>query len=440
MRAFATFSGLLGVFFALLAFDSKAADDFRKWTSADGRSIEAKFIGLEKQRSVVILELPEGRQFQYPVLKLSEESRGVLDELAPVNLKDAASELQAGLPESPIVILSEEAFLEGTYLNLVGRMPSEKEAEDFRNDGAPNKRVQLADQLIDSPEFAEYFVDRFGAVFGLVPEATEALSFSFCEAEAGRGEMEEIRKNRFYPPDRARYRDWLIGRIHENEPFDQLVYDLIVAKGDYHSNPATGFLLGALGSDFYDPSAIFRNFLGTEITCARCHDHPHVEVYQMDFYRFAAFFSELQWDLNPGLSGRNPALSDENPVRLSLPLDYQYDDGDPGMLIEPGVFFGDQVALDGEVIQREAFAQWLTSQTNPRFTINLVNRIWGELCGEPFIEPIDNLPGNLNGRVRNPEVMDSLLRLMRMKNYQIKDFLKILYRTQAFTGEPIPEP
>ena len=43
--------------------------------------------------------------------------------------------------------------------------------------------------------------------------------------------------------------------------------------------------------------AVAQVFIGTRINCAKCHDHPFENVSQDDYYRFAAIFDAIDYEI-----------------------------------------------------------------------------------------------------------------------------------------------
>jgi hypothetical protein len=157
-------------------------------------------------------------------------------------------------------------FLRRVYLDLAGTLPTAEEAREFLQDADPNKRALLIDRLLDDPRFAGHQADVWDLVlFGRNPPGLEA------------------------PGSRDGFRKWLAGKFARNEPYDRWVRDLFLAEQEgselfyvqFRNRPEDATV------------AVTRTFLGTQLQCARCHDHPFAEWTQRDFYGMAAFFTRL---------------------------------------------------------------------------------------------------------------------------------------------------
>ena len=119
---------------------------------------------------------------------------------------------------------------------------------------------------------------------------------------------------------------------------------------------------------------------------------------------------------------------------LTLPHDYQYDDAKPHDVVEPGTIFGAEVPpYADQTTRKNAYAEWLTSAENPRFTTVIVNRIWKRTFGHGIFEPVDDLTDNT--LIQQPDLLTYLEDLMREVDYDIRKFQSALFHTELFRRE-----
>ncbi len=472
--------------------------EIRTWTSADGRTLQAEFVGTTGSGATAMVKLKnaDGSIIEYPVSKLSEQDRifvkgnlptdpaalaAEIDKLVVNKLKEAYYGLRdelAALPQNtelsaedkvkrkeeieremqmcvPNEMTNDFQFLRRIYLDVAGRIPTYDEAEAFLNDRAPNKRAVLIDKLLDS----EGYVMRMYNYYADLLRIREGITMM------GNGDLK-------VDP----YMEFIKQSIREDKPLDDLVKELLTAKGKVWENPAVGYLISDQGMRMCNLSNTFTIFMGTEITCAQCHDHPFEEVFQMDFYKMAAFMGETETSARGGdmmmmggggnyraeVDRMNKLLKDAGKLRpnqnedqnlrqwigthrvqvvdtdsngVKLPHDYKYDDGEPNASVEPGAYFGPNVELSKFNSPREAFAEWVVSPENPRFTVNAVNRFWKIAFGLAQIEPVYNIPGHLDGQAQNYELLSFLEEMMKDLDYSAKDFFRVLYNTQTYQRE-----
>ncbi len=471
----------------------------RTWTSADGRTLQAEFVGTSGAgaSAVVKLKMADGKTIDYPVAKLSEQDRlfvkgnlptdptalaAEIDKLVLNKMKASYYELQAelaALPQKadltadekvkrkeeidremlmcvPNPMTNDNQFLRRAYLDITGRIPTYDEAEAFLNDRAPTKRAALIDKLLESEGFAMRMYNYFSDLL----RVREGITMM------GNGDLKA-----------DPYMEWIKQSIRDDKPYDDMVRELLTAKGKVWEEPAVGYLVSDQGMRMCNLSNTFTIFMGTEITCAQCHDHPFEEVFQMDFYKMAAFMGETETSARGGgnmmmMSGgadyraevdrMNKVLKDAGKLRpnqnvdqnlgqwigthrvqvvdtksnaVKLPHDYKYDDGEPLAAVEPATYFGDKMDLAKFATPREAFADWVVSPGNPRFTVNVVNRFWKIAFGLAQIEPVYNIPGHLDGQAENYELLAFLEEMMKDLDYSVKDFFRVLYNTQTYQRE-----
>tara|TARA_R110002096_G_scaffold147671_19_gene307743 strand:+ start:6781 stop:8919 length:2139 start_codon:yes stop_codon:yes gene_type:complete len=483
--------------FAILACLVTAAQaEVRTWTDSKDRKVEAELVGIESSGSGPIVQLrgKNGKVIQFPFRLLSREDQSYVKKNLPYDPRRAAEQIDALVWEKlrqangdlklqlsrvmqdsslsrsdrlqkkeeiefeislthPTNELSDEQFVRRVYLDIAGRIPTYQETTEFLDQNGKDKRAELIDDLLVSDGFTSHFFNYLSDLLRI----RSKLSMN-----GGQGLHS------------GAYHDWVKDQIRSNRGWDEIVKSLVTAEGTLWENPAVGYALTDLGMPLCNLSNTFTVFLGTEITCAQCHDHPFEEVYQMDFYRMAAFFGKVETgqlddqkskflakqaarlqneiaklDAGSKMGSGNSmgeimgslrySVRDGETNRTKLPHDYKYDDGEPLQFVEPATYFGEIVELENYPNPRMAFGDWLTSKENPRFTINLVNRLWKFVFGLGQIEPVYNIPGHLDGQAQNYKLLTYLESLMKDLDYDVKDFLRVLYNTETYQREACSE-
>jgi hypothetical protein len=347
----------------------------------------------------------------------------------------AQSHAKHGIEPNPPA--TDEVFLRRIYLDVVGRIPTAREAQRFMQSKAPEKRAALIDELLNSEGYANHFANYWADVLRVNEKAN--------------------RYTRFTMPYFLRY---LRKSLVDNKPYDQLVRECLTATGGPWDNPAVGYYLRDAQMPLDNMSNTIRIFLGTRIECAQCHDHPFDVWTQRDYYHLGAFsygmtamvghrhvdppFVELlkeqgleKAEINRlkyahrNMWERVYPLSviqlDTLPV---LPHDYQYSDGKPGDVIAPKVPFGPKPRLDANTPLASSYAEWMTSPENERFALVVANRLWKQAFGVAVIEPLDELT-ELSEPVI-PELMDYLRAQMIASKFDMKAYLRMVFNTAAY--------
>lgn len=341
----------------------------------------------------------------------------------------------------PNATTSDEQFVRRAYLDITGAIPTYKQVRAFLNNRDAEKRSKLIDSLLNSPEAAGHLYNYWADILRLRDR--------------------EVTNN---APGRP-YNEWVKVAMETNKPYDQWVYEMLTAEGKYLENPATGFLLRDSGMPLDAMNNTVRIFLGTQIGCAQCHDHPFDRWKRKEFYEVAAYtfgtayrrgagdkmfgggnvVNKMRDELkkiddkfdgggkyNRFLQGNLIEVYDNN-VKLTLPHDYQYDDAKPKASVTPKTIFDPQPQMAKGDSPRVVFAKWLTSPENPRFAKTIANRMWKRLFGVGQIEPVDDMHDETVAE--NPELMNFLTKEMVRLKFDVKEYLRILLNTQAYQRE-----
>lgn len=368
---------------------------------------------------------------------------------------------KAGLKPNPSA--SDEVLVRRLYLDIAGRIPTVEESRAYLSSKDPEKRIKLIDTLLASDGHTSHMFNYWADVLRLTDNVKGRIT-----AEA--------------------YEEWLKKQVKDNTPYDQMVKNLLTTEGGVWDSGSIGFW--QRDENKLDHLAYtVQVFLGTSIVCAQCHNHPFDKWSQMDYYHMAAFtygmdtkgrgfefkptaakveeidrkkLKSMSKEEQKAYKARIEAQKKEAESRVSredmqqvkramqdvmkplrytsaewqdsrlpsLPSDYKYPDAKPGAKIEPKTMFGhDAVAQPGQT-RLQAFADWMTSPENPRFTTVIANRMWKKAFGIGLIEPVDEMTDSTVAS--NPALMDYLSQLMVEKKYSLKSFLRVLYNTDAY--------
>jgi len=330
-------------------------------------------------------------------------------------------EIQKGLQGTPAALPAGDAeFLRRVYLDLTGIIPSAAEARAFLNDPAPDKRAKLIDKLLAGDEYARHMQNTFDVL------------------------LLDRRPDKFVK--RPDWLEFLRKSFAANTPYDQLVREILSADGaDSKTRAAAAFYLNRDGEPNVLTKDISRLFLGMNLQCAQCHDHPLVDAYKQDFYYGIYAF------LN-----RSYAINDKN---LKMTVFAEKAEGDvsfqsvfaPKVMKTTGMFlpFGKPIAepkfdkgqeyvaapKQGErgvpkFSRRAQLAGALTAPDNPRFARAAVNRLWWLVFGRGLVNPVEfDHPGNPPS---HPELLELLTQEFVARKYDMKSFLRDIVSSQTY--------
>ena len=328
---------------------------------------------------------------------------------------------------------TDEQFIRRLYLDILGRIPSYPEVTEFLDSQDKGKRLKKIDELLLHPGYVAHNYNYWADVLRL--------------------------RTRERNGDGGAYIEWVKQAIRENKPYDLFVKELLTAEGYPWDNPAVGYFIRDDGTPLDNMSNTMQVFMGTQLVCAQCHNHPFEDWTQMEYYQMAAYTYNVETRLRPdnlekarGLirtstnGNRNRAQSMNRALRdlfepitfgametkreLKLPNNYKYEDGKPMGKVMPGPLFRQEVEFDDEETPREAYVRWMTSPKNDLFVKVISNRIWKKVMGYGLFEPIDDLKKDTE--VSNPELMAFLMKLMREVDFDLKQFERILYNTPTY--------
>ena len=396
---------------------------------------------------------------------------GILSEAAPSKPLSLSEVLQAAakidqLLEAdlrtrklqPLPIVAEDTFVRRSYLNIVGRIPTAMEASRFLDDKTPDKRTRLIEHLVSSPGYDSSAFNYFA----------DLLRLQTGEEQYGLG-----------------WHVWLRNSLASDKPWNKIVHEMLSAEGHASKNPAVGYYLRDRGMLLDNVSNTVQVFLGHQIGCAQCHDHPFDSWTQMEYYEMAAFSGGIAYrsdearqlvnkvaehsrnnhpGMNRALKSKKKAtrakargsllrringemryllryfnrneIAESKSQQLKLPDDYQYKDGEPGEAVKPATLFGAQASDVNPEDRRKVFADWVTGGDNPYFAKVIANRLWRRTFGHGLVDPVDDWNEKLKGS--HPEVLTYIEKVMKGVGYRTRDFERILYHTKLFQRQVSP--
>ncbi len=290
--------------------------------------------------------------------------------------------VEAGLSKPTDALVDDETFLRRLAMDLLGEWPTPEELTSFLLDPAPDKRARAVERFLGDPRFGQNWARYWRDV--ILYRRTDDRGLLAMQSTVA----------------------YLSDAFAKDTPWDEIARSFITATGNIVEDGRTA-LLAAQWAEPNDVAAeVSRIFLGVQIQCAQCHDHPTDRWKRKQFHEFAAFFPRIDVrrvnddgprggflvfarDLAP--NPRRKEKAKDKAIEHYMP-DLE-DASAQGMLMQP-VFFGNGKAYktgttDAE--RRAKLADWLTAPTSQWFAPAYVNRLWSELTGQGFYEPVDDL-------------------------------------------------
>ncbi len=322
----------------------------------------------------------------------------------------------------------DETFLRRVSLDITGQLPTPGKVTSFVLDPDEAKREKVVQRLLDEKEF--------GRNWGRYWRDVVMYRRNDDRGLIGAASLERH----------------LTEQLNKNTPWDEVATGFITAKGDVREDGATGMIMAQVGRPEDTAAEISRIFLGVQIQCAQCHDHPTDRWSREQFHELAAFFPRVAVRPRNNDGPRSFAVvADDGPMIRrrpngnnrfrGTPEHYMPDLEDPqarGTRMQPIFFLTDQEVDYGtaDAKRRAALAGMITAKDNPWFAKAFVNRIWAELVGEGFYPHVDDLGPDRDAT--SPKTIDYLAEQFAASGYDVKQLYRTITSTDAYQRQSQP--
>jgi hypothetical protein len=305
-------------------------------------------------------------------------------------------------------LCSDAVFVRRVYLDVIGTLPTAKEAREFIEDpDTKNKRRLLIDRLLERNEFADYCALKWGDILRIKAEFPVNL----------------------WPNAAQAYYRYVRASIAANKPYDKFAREMLTSSG-------SNFRVGSV--NFYraiqnrNPegiaTAVALTFMGV-----RADKWPTNQLAGM-----AAFFAQIGykptrewkeevvfWDpLNSSAQVTNTAPADSTLLPTSCA---------PEMATFPN---GKQIKLPPDRDPREVFVGWLITPENPWFTRNIANRVWSWLLGRGIIHEPDDIRDD--NPPSNPALLAYLEKELVAGHYDLKRLYRLILNSKTYQFSSVP--
>jgi hypothetical protein len=322
----------------------------------------------------------------------------------------AAELAKAGIKPAPLT--TDEQFLRRVTLDLTGQLPVPADVAEFLADSDPNKRAKLIDRLLDSEEYARHWATYWRDV--IAAKITDRRGLALARP----------------------FEEWLTKQFRQNRGWDRIARDLITAEGscrfdDDGEHGPLFFLASRTGADAAVEQAAetSRVFLGIQIQCAQCHDHPSDQWKRVQFHELTAYFTRVRGrPMRDGQRLVGIELFQARAGEHSMPA---LDDPKKSFTVHPRFLDGKSPGANrADADRRAALADAITDKTNYWFAGAFVNRIWGELMGQSFYQPVDDMGPQKEAIF--PAVLTRLSGAFRGSDYDVKALLRAVCNTETY--------
>src|SRR5581483_1276259 len=319
----------------------------------------------------------------------------------------------------PAPLTTDEQFVRRVSIDLTGKLPTPETLKLFWADKSPTKRAKFIDQLLDSDDFARHWARYWREV--IASRATNVQSRAFVR----------------------HFEAWLTKQFKESKSWAEMTRAMLTATGpirfdEPEKNGEGYFLASRSGADAVTERAAeaSRVFLGIQIQCAQCHDHPSDVWKRKQFHEFAAYFARMR---------ERPIREDNKLVGLNLfsvPFgEHQMPDAaDPKKTTPMQPRFLDGKGPSGfrlgDQVRRKSLADAIVYRDNPWFAGAFVNRIWGEFMAQSFYQPVDDMGPQKEAVL--PAVLARLAGAFRGSDHDIKGVYRAILNSDTYQRQIRP--
>jgi hypothetical protein len=336
---------------------------------------------------------------------------------------------------TPARFADDYEFIRRASLDIIGRIAKPSEIAKYLSDPENTRRSLLIDRLLASEEYADHWSDLW-------------TNWMLSRAGVfGRG---------MYHKQMA---DWLKEQFALNKPYDKMVKELLTAKGKNSDsgNGAVNFILAHVGENVPQArraeegqfemvpltSRITRLFLGVQVQCAQCHDHPFTNaIKQKHFWGINAFLRQVERGGNLPVQrqdGLGPLELKDNPS--TNPRAVVFFEKRNGVVLQTKAEFlpageeerGKRMNAEAKGVERRAeLADALIE--HPNFPKAIVNRMWGVFFGKGLINPIDDFNDNTADpkSMPHPELFEEMSSHFKQYGYDLKKLIRWITHSKAY--------
>lgn len=305
----------------------------------------------------------------------------------------------------PANLCSDEVFIRRAYLDALGVLPSSTETRSFLTDSRPDKRDRLISQLLERPEFNDFWALKWSDLLRNEEKVLDARGVQL-------------------------FHGWLRRSFADHKPLDQMARELISARGSSYASPPANYYR-ALRDPHTRAEATAQVFLGIRLQCARCHNHPFDRWTQSDYHRFAAFFARIDYRIVE--NNRRDKLDSHE--FIGEQIIWQARSGElnhpvTGLPLMPA-FLGEATpSFSSSTDRLQVLAGWVGERKNPFFARAQVNRIWQHLMGRGIVDPGDDF--RASNPPSNEPLLDALARDFRDHSFDLRHSVKVIMSSRTY--------
>jgi hypothetical protein len=336
----------------------------------------------------------------------------------------------------PSPLADDGVWARRVFLDLIGRIPRLDELQAFLKSREPDKRAALVKELLYADRYTEELARNWATIW--------------CNLLVGRSGGTD--NNDF--TNREGLLKYLRDSFAANKAYDQMALELVTASGatrpgEVNFNGAVNYLVNKVNDEnaTQATSSVSRIFLGSQVQCTQCHNHPFNDWKQQKFWEFNAFFRQVRALRRFENGARDVAYAE------LVDQDFPGEAGDPSQAVVfyelrngvtrtayPVFVDGTEISPSGyvnETNRRQELGKLIVG--SPDLARTIVNRMWAHFLGYGFTKPVDDLgPHNPPS---HPVLFDELSDAFRERSYDLRQLMTwiVLSRPYQLSSTPTAE-
>ena len=329
---------------------------------------------------------------------------------APVNFIDEQvfKKLRT-LRVNPSTLCDDTTFLRRASLDLCGIVPTAEEARAFTADTAADKRARLVEALLVRGEFADFWALKWADLLKIEERQLDVKGMKV-------------------------FHGWIRQSIAENKPLDRFARELIAARGSTYDVPPANWWR-ANRDPVTRAEQTARVFLGTQLNCAQCHNHPFERWTQDDYYDWTSLFARVDYKI---VENKKRDKSDTREFKgdqiVLLKASASVMNPRTGEAAHPRFLGGEVPKTSKDRDELLALADWIAR--SPMFARMQVNRVWFHLLGRGLVDPVDDF--RASNPASHPELLEALARDFEKSGYDLRHAIRTVMASRVYqlSSEP----
>ena len=311
----------------------------------------------------------------------------------------------------PSELCKDETFLRRAMLDICGTLPTPVEVQAFLADTDADKRAKLIDRLLERPEYADFFANKWADILRVKRHADGRRA-----------------------PGTFAFHRWIRDAVARDMPYDQFIRAILTASGDEKSHPPVVW---------YKEQTEFQNlvddtsqvFLGLRMACANCHHHPFEKWSQDDYWGMAAFFSRVGRKQVPIQGGYAYSLPDHQ-LRLFVARGGAVTNKRTGQPAPMKPLDGPVIDVPAGEDPRDKLVDWMVDPKNPFVARAIVNRYWAHFFGRGIVDPPDDM--RVTNPASNEALLDALAQEFIKNKYSLKQLIRTITKSRTYQLSAVP--